>query len=987
MSFAPVLSKREKALAVIAGALLVVFVVVGYAQAQSPDDMANQKRNLSDQQSYAKNLQRELDQIKKDGQDTAKAQDGLAKFNDCLAARQADIGTQDFWSKNQECASFSKDVENELQDVLRPTQQWKQIKKNMEDRKREKKNNLDSQVKDILRNDKTADVSALTSIIAQIEKLFAEVDAQTAYTPEGLDRFKDIQADIDGLFKDYYDASSTVSQKSQEFRSKAENQKDYDRNLKRQCEKDIPSQMKGFEKEVAQWQKVGPLPDDVQAAYDKVKAAYTQITTVQCDAMKRALEGGDGQAFNDARQEFYNLQRDFNDNMNEARNVGNQLQQSKDVLREIDQRGKELEKMKKEYDRAVKRAGGAENPEAKQILADIETLLAKGKEAAVSDPQSWWQEYQRDINDLQNNFWAAVQKVQQVSDNQRWLKDIEREIKDRERSLKDMRRDKHMDSDVISSLEGLLGQMKDSVAKAKELIAKGDLDGARDTLQAMDDLRREWEDTSRSLWEKQQEVFQGDQMKREIEFALKMLDEFLRRGKITKEEAAVCRDFIGKVQDTVSQLKPGQSPEDILGSDFEQKGEEVCPFLADIGSAPPPDAQYYHKFIRENVQNVDEDTAVSVLQKVNEDVVSQVIQRLLSDPSAMQNLLNAAGRYQSSVAGTLDAASNFYDEAGQRDLIAKKTEILELNKQLEQLKSQVQIAQDKLEELTAIQDEIAGHNFYGSTGDFIRSEVEQFIAQAQEKGLSKDEIRAKIEALRARKDEAIAQSREAKVKAQIIPFYDTDDNVWYTKYVAPLAKLGIVRGKGDGKSFDPGANVTVAEILTMAFRVSGDAEAGRDSELCSGKFQAHWANKFVAWAQSKHLSIVANCTDVNRPALRWEVAQVLLETANGSIGSSDESCFADVKVSDQPTNSVACRAREAGILKGTDGRANPYNKIIRAEAATMVKQAAEKLFHVDFGAGEVKASDDGNKFRISVPLKGAAEFGEEEEGDGGQGDQ
>jgi hypothetical protein len=184
-----------------------------------------------------------------------------------------------------------------------------------------------------------------------------------------------------------------------------------------------------------------------------------------------------------------------------------------------------------------------------------------------------------------------------------------------------------------------------------------------------------------------------------------------------------------------------------------------------------------------------------------------------------------------------------------------------------------------------------------------------------------------------------------------------------------------VKGKGDGKNFDPASDVTVAEAITMAFRISRDPETSADSELCSGKYVGHWGNHFLAWAESKNLSIVSRCTDVNRPALRWEVAQILLEALGKTIDRSEATCFKDVKPKDQPTNSVVCAAQAAGILKGSDGKANPYGKIIRAEVAAMVKKAAE--------AHGFKFEDFGGEFEQRLRRSGddeeEFEFGEEEE--------
>lgn len=1005
MAYAPVLSKREKVLAVIGGVLLVVLVAVGYAKAAeststateptaipatpaeepkpvSADDSQNQSRQITERLRYTKDIRREISDIQrelKNSLDTSVVEKQLGDFEACINGLQSFVGTQDFWNKNRDCDDLSRAFEDELQNNIRPKRQCGNFITNAKSRRDEKKRNMETQLKDIKRNDKNADTSALDAKLVEIDGLLTKLESVAATcNADTVNDGNSLQSDIDYAFRDFYDLANELNQKANTSRQTTENQRDFEKNLKRQCEKDFTREMKGFEKDVARAQKIGPLPEGAQAGYDKVKQLYDNLCVIQLGVMQQALIAGDMDAFNDARNEFNNGQRDFWDFLNEARNVVNQQQQLKDILRELAQREKDFMNAKKEYERAAKKSG-FENPAAKQILADWEALFVKAKEAVAADPQVWWQDYQPEINNFQNEFWNSFQKVQQAADTQRWFKDLERELQNRERDFKNMKRDKGLNTDVLSALEDIFNRMRETVAKAKELLVAGDPEGAQDALHNMDDLRFEWDETTRSMWEKQQVVFEFDNIRREIKFAIQRIKEMLRFGKISEEEANACLDFAKDVEGNLEQAARGDfgDPEEYF-SNLEDKGREVCPVFDEIGDAPPPDRAYYRDFVGENVRGLDKDMAADMFEKMSQEIAAKVLQRVLADPTVVQNLLQAAGdRYQQSAAGALEATT-FYDDAAQRDLLQKKTEIFELTKQLDQLKTQVQIAQDKLKELQSIQDEIANYNFYGTAGDSIRDEVEQFIAEAQVKGLSKDQIRAKIGELKSKKDEAIAQSKAAKFEAKIIPFYDTEDNVWYTKYVAPLAKLGIVRGGGDGKNFNPDAEVTVAEILTMAFRVSGDREPNGNSELCSGKFAGHWGNKFIRWAETRGLSIVGKCMDINRPALRWEVAQILTETElGGPVPVSKDTCFSDVKPTDQPTNSVVCWAQEKGVMKGSKGKASPYNKILRSEAATMVKQAAEKLFGIQFEAAGHPEADDG---RGSGDDEG--DFGEEEEEEG-----
>ncbi|MBI4994150.1 S-layer homology domain-containing protein [Candidatus Peregrinibacteria bacterium] len=977
-------SAQEKILAVIAGVLLVVMVVVGYSQAyaQTPqtDDTINQQKQISEQQNYAKNLRREIEDIKKTvktGLDTSIIEKHIADFDVCLNTRQ--IGSPEFWNDIQTCYDHSKAAEEELQNNLRPKRQCGDYLSNVKNRRQEYKNNLERQIKDIKRNDKTADTSALEAQLVAITDLLNKLEQMATECKPDVISGGDagyLQQDIDNAFRDAYDASNEVNQKANEIRQAGENRNDFEKNKKRQCEKDMGREIKNLEKEYARAEKAGTLSDAAKQAFTAAKEHYNAICVIQLGAMQTALDAGDMEAYNDARSEYDNLNRDFWDLLNEARNFINQQQQLKDILRELTQKEKELMKMTKEYERAVKQAGGIGDESVKAILNQYAQLIPQAREAVQADPQSWWSDYQQQLNDLQNEFWNSQQRVQAVGDVQRWMKDLAKEVQFRERDLKNMARDKGLDQSVISALTEILNQMKALVEQARQLLSS-DPEAARELLQSMDELRMKWDETSRSMFERKQIAFELGKTKNEVEYAMKRIKEMAKRGKISQNEMQACLNFAEEVRLNIDNAIAGklENMEEYFEG-LEEKAFEVCPVFKEIENAPLPGAAYYKDFIKQNIQGINQDDAAGMLEKVSQDVVSRVLQRLMADPATVQNLMQLAGK--DVAARTLESATTFYDEAAQRDLLAKKSEILTLTKQLEELTTQVQIARDKLAELQAVQKEIASYNFYGNAGDQIRGDIEKFIAEAGVKGLSKEQIRAKVEAFKSQAASAIAESRRAKLEAKIIPFEDTDDNEWFTKYVAPLAKLGIVKGKGGGK-FDPSAGVTVAEVLTMAFRVSGDSEVAGRSGLCNGKFSGHWGNQFIAWAEEKGLSIVEKCTDVNRPAQRWEVAQVLLEIAGGGpVGFTDEQCFSDVRPADQPVNSVVCRAREAGLMKGTDGKANAYANVIRAEAATMVKQAAEKLFGMQFEAKQ--AQEQKEEMKPAAPPE-EPEFAEEEEGD------
>lgn len=956
-----VLSGRQKVLSAVALALLILLIAVGYTKtagqglastlAAEGEDVSNQQSQLKGQKDYLQNLRREIQDISKVAKtvNLSVINGHLTEFESCLAAREAELGTPDFWDNLSGCNDHSRSIEDELNANLRPNRKCADSKRNFEDRKREKKNNIEKQTKEILRSDKNADVSALNQIAGQIAALFARAEqyASGTCTSDTSAEFEDLNSEIGSLFQDWYSLFNEANDKANETRRLNDNMKDFEKNIKQQCQKNKAREFKNFEKEYLKLKAKGTLSADAEEGFNKTKELYEDQCVKLFGQMEQALRAQDFDEFESVRNDFFASDRDFWDTMNDARGVLDQQKQAKDVLRDLAQREKELDRMKKEYARAAKKSA-AGSQDITRILDEYAEIISRAKEETVSDPQSYWSDHQQTLNELQNEFWNSNQKVHAAGDVSRWAKDIERDLTFREKDLKRLKKECR---EVGGQLEAILTQMKDLLAQAKEKAAD-DPDSARDSLQEMDDLRMQWDDTSRSCWEGKQTEMELGKALNEVEHVEDAVNNMVDSGEVESDQAQTCLAFIGNTKGRIREAmqQPFENMEDWFNS-LEEEGLTVCPFLEgkDLGEAPV-DRDYYKQFARQNVKEIDQDKIAYVFDRVGQDVIEKIMSQLLQDPTVIENLLRAAGeKNKAAAAGTIEAISSYYDENAQRDLFAKKAEILELTQQLENVQSRLQAASDKLRELQTLQEEIANYNFYGNGNDAIRNEIEEFVAKANNSNLNREEIRAGIEKLKAKKESAIQESKLAKYEAKIIPFMDTDDNSWYTKYVAPLAKLGIVQGKGEGR-FDPAAQVTVAEVLTMAFRISGDGESEERSSLCTGRYGTHWADKFISWAESRGLSIVSSCTDIDRPAKRWEVAQVLLETASsqGDIEFSDEKCFSDVGASDQPVNSVLCQAKKASLLAGVDGKSNAYANVIRAEAATMVKQAAEKLFGVTF---------------------------------------
>ncbi len=898
------------------------------ATSTSVDDQTrkNQQDNLRNNQSYLKDLRREVSDITRDTKtlDVSKVNGLFAQYEACLNKQQGMIGTQDFWNAQRDCDDMSRSIQDEMQDNIRPQRECGNQRRGFEDRKKEKKNNVDRQLKDILRNNKNADVSALNALVSKITDAFSKAD-QLLVKPcsqDSTDDLKDLQGELSDDFQEWYTAANEIGQKANDQRQIEEGKKDYEKNIKRQCEKDIPVQVKQFQKDVERAQKNGPLPDETKKAYDGLQQNFQDLCSVKTKAIEAALQSGSWQDFNDARNDFYNASRDLNDSMNETRGFVNQQQQAGDVLREIGNREKELERMKKDVERAQK--AGSLPSGTQDILSKMQGILDQAKKDAVSDPQSWWQGAQQDYMDLQNQLQQGTQNVQRARDMKRWYKDLEQMIGYHENDIKNLKRDAHVDQTLLPTLEKMIDDMKIELQAAKTGLDANDADTAEEHLRNLDQLRMEWDDTSRSIQEGQQRFFTLDQVKREVEHAIGEIKRMLANGDITADVATQCLNFANSVMDKVKSAQASGAEFD--ASTLDKDAQVACPVADKIGPAPGPDRDYYRQFVQNNAGFDDQtgDFAAGVLEKISQDAIQKVLQRLLSDPSVLQTLFQAAGdKYKNAIAGSLEGVTGFYDSATQNDLLGKKAQILDLNQKLEDLQKKVQIAQDKLSELQKIQDEIAGYNFYGSSSDDLQNDIENFLAEANSKGVSKEQIRKKIDDLRAKKDQAIATSKQAKFDAKIIPFTDTDDNDWFTKFAASVKQRGWVTGTGTsgGKDFNPGGLTNVAEAIALFARIQGiDENATPSSKL---------GQKVPDWAQAAAGTLEASGVDLDgifggkspgSNVSRAEIAILLKQVLKLSDADpSTADAFSDMKLANDEEKAAIASVSSAGIMTGQGG--------------------------------------------------------------------
>lgn len=188
---------------------------------------------------------------------------------------------------------------------------------------------------------------------------------------------------------------------------------------------------------------------------------------------------------------------------------------------------------------------------------------------------------------------------------------------------------------------------------------------------------------------------------------------------------------------------------------------------------------------------------------------------------------------------------------------------------------------------------------------------------------------------------------QRKFNNKLIPFKDTDDDQWFTKYVANVKSKGIINGYKDNKGnelgeFRPSNNITVAEMLKISLETANQGKAiGKMANIISAR--KHWANEYVARAEELGLDIVdTNILDLNRFATRAEVVRMMLESLGIQPDKIDSSDFADVSKKYRFAPYIQ-EAKNLGIVSGDAGSSNfrPEDPINRAEAAKIANKILE----------------------------------------------
>ena len=187
-----------------------------------------------------------------------------------------------------------------------------------------------------------------------------------------------------------------------------------------------------------------------------------------------------------------------------------------------------------------------------------------------------------------------------------------------------------------------------------------------------------------------------------------------------------------------------------------------------------------------------------------------------------------------------------------------------------------------------------------------------------------------------------------------LPFEDINSSAWYYDNVKIAFEAGIMCGKSATR-FDPTANMSRAEFITVLCRLSGEEYEGLGNSLSfSDTKNDAWYADYVAWGVETEMvkGLPGNKFAPVQAVSRQEMAVFIdrfISYMNLEISDNAKiDSFGDVdKVADYATNSVESM-RISGIIAGDEKENfNPENNASRVEVATVVTRILPLLDNHD----------------------------------------
>ena len=235
----------------------------------------------------------------------------------------------------------------------------------------------------------------------------------------------------------------------------------------------------------------------------------------------------------------------------------------------------------------------------------------------------------------------------------------------------------------------------------------------------------------------------------------------------------------------------------------------------------------------------------------------------------------------------------------------------------------------------------ANYNFPDDSGKGIQIKMDEFIMMAEESGASRSEIGAGISKLTREAETLFDEAREEKFNKGIIPFRDSDDNAWYTKFAAEAKEDGLVKGTGTsgGTEFNPAGNANVAETVAMFARIFGEDTSAQPSSNI-GKRMPSWASA-ATLERKVNLDEIFGRKQAGDFVTRAEVARLIHKLFN--LPSGDAGHFSDIGLASPAERDAIGAVNRADIMTGEGGtdRFNVKGSLNRAALIKVLIKAKE----------------------------------------------
>lgn len=172
-------------------------------------------------------------------------------------------------------------------------------------------------------------------------------------------------------------------------------------------------------------------------------------------------------------------------------------------------------------------------------------------------------------------------------------------------------------------------------------------------------------------------------------------------------------------------------------------------------------------------------------------------------------------------------------------------------------------------------------------------------------------------------------------------FTDVSAGHWFAPTVKRAYELGLMKGTGDGTTFSPNGNITIAETLALACRLHS-TYYGNGAQFVQGSL---WYQVYVDYAIANGIITTGQYASYTAKATRVDFVTILAASlpteALPAINTLDDGIIPDIP-SDATYYEDAYRMYRAGILQGSDnyGTFKPDSNIMRSEVATIVVRMA-----------------------------------------------